>query len=194
MFLRKRSPGISLVFTMEFYPPPPSHTYPFLFENEYYFPVGPDRRPHVSSENGHWKRIFFFSRVEIFENASFHLRKDGLKRKFSNSMMSDMIIHFSHTTLRLVFTLMRTQWKQKIAVVGRVISATESESEESEEFPFSSDSAYDCRLRSRKKPDCRTPKQKRKDKTIIMHVSTLCDWISSSASVCDSDNPVFTWL
>ena len=192
MFLRKRSPGISLVFTMEFYPPL-THVSVFVWKR-ILFPGG----AWPASTRIQWKRSLkthlFFSRVEIFENAGFHLRKDGLKRRFSNSMMSDMIIHFSHTTLRLVFTLMRTQWKQKIAVVDRVISATESESEESEAFPFSSDSAYDCRLRSRKKPDCRTPKQKRKDKTIIMHVSTLCDWISSSASVCDSDNPVFTWL
>ena len=45
-------------------------------------------------------------------------------------------------------------------------------------FPFSSDSAYDSIAY---------------DNPIIMHVLTLCDLFSSSASACDSGNLVFTW-
>ena len=32
-----------------------------------------------------------------------------------------------------------------------------------------------------------------KDKPITIHVPTLCDWFSSSASACDCDDLVFTW-
>ena len=38
----------------------------------------------------------------------------------------------------------------------------------------------------------RSRKQKQKDKKIIMHVPTFCDWFSSSASACESDDPVLT--
>ena len=38
-------------------------------------------------------------------------------------------------------------------------------------------------------------KQKRNDKPIItMLIPTLCDWLSSSTSACESHNPVFTRL
>ena len=40
--------------------------------------------------------------------------------------------------------------------------------------------------------DCRSRKKKRKDKPITIHVVTLCDWLSSSASASDHDNLVFT--
>ena len=39
------------------------------------------------------------------------------------------------------------------------------------------------------RPNCRRPKEKGKDKPIT-HVPRLCDWFSSSASACDSDNLV----
>ena len=45
-------------------------------------------------------------------------------------------------------------------------------------FPFSSDSAYTISW----KPDCRSRNQRRKDRPITMHATTLCDW--SSSSVC----------
>ena len=71
--------------------------------------------------------------------------------------------------------------------------ATESESEESERFHF-----FRLRLRLRRlrsaydlvKPVCRSRKQK--DKPITIHVPTLCDWFSSSASASDSNNLLFT--
>ena len=53
------------------------------------------RRPrsYVSGENGYRKRSFAKTlfRVEIFENAASHFRLDGPKRRFSNTMMSNII-------------------------------------------------------------------------------------------------------
>ena len=61
--------------------------------------------------------------------------------------------------------------------------------EESECFHyFSSNFAHDLVLTIQWRPDCRSPKQKRKNKPITTHVPMLCDWPSSSASACDSDN------
>ena len=61
-----------------------------------------------------------------------------------------------------------------------VISTTES----NQNVLVSSDSAYDSvayvPLMILWKPDCRSRKQKRKDKPITMHVPTPCDWFSSS--------------
>ena len=67
--------------------------------------------------------------------------------------------------------------KSKIEVVSRVISATESDSEEST-FPFSSASAYDSVAYDRVKTRL----------SITKHVPTLCDWFSFSASACNFDN------
>ena len=67
--------------------------------------------------------------------------------------------------------------KSKIGVVGGVISATESESEEST-FPFSSASAYDSVAYDRVNTRLSITKQ----------VPTLCDWFSFSASACNFDN------
>ena len=60
-------------------------------------------------------------------------------------------------------------------------------------FPFNSDPAYDSVVFDLVKPGSRRRKQKRKDKPITMHVSTLCDWFSSFASPFDLNNLVFTW-
>ena len=79
---------------------------------------------------------------------------------------------------------------QKIEVASRVISATESELEELEHFHF-----LQTLLMTKWKPaDCRSRKrkQKREDEPVTKLVPTLCDWFSSSASACDSDNLVFT--
>ena len=67
--------------------------------------------------------------------------------------------------------------KSKIGVVSRVISAAESDSEEST-FPFSSPSAYDSVGYDRVKTRL----------SITKHVPTLCDWFSFSASACNFDN------
>ena len=57
--------------------------YPFLFENRDFSSGLADHRPHVSGENGHWKRIFSktLSRVEIFENADFSFTCKRAKTK-----------------------------------------------------------------------------------------------------------------
>ena len=68
----------------------------FLFENETFFLRFGIPSTRVSGENGHRKRIFSktLSRVEIFElTPAFHLRMDGRKRRFSNTIIT-YIIYF----------------------------------------------------------------------------------------------------
>ena len=62
-------------------------------------------------------------------------------------------------------------------------------------FPFSSDSSYDSIVYDLVKTKLSEYEAKAagKNKPIIMHARTLCDWFSSSASASDSDNPIFTW-
>ena len=79
-----------------------------------------------------------------------------------------------------------------VGVVSGVVRVTESESEQSEHFHFFRLRLRLGRLRSAYNLVKTRLKQKRKDKPITMHVPTLCDWFSSSASACDSDDPVFT--
>ena len=66
-----------------------------------------------------------------------------------------------------------------------MISTMESESEESKRFHLLPTLLMTPSLTIQRKPDCRSQKQKPKDKPITMHVPMLCDWFSSSASACD---------
>ena len=77
-------------------------------------------------------------------------------------------------------------------VVSRVIRrATESGWEEQvRKFPFSSDSAYESVAYNLVKTRL-LESEAEAEGSITMHVLTLCDWFSSSASACDSDNLVF---
>ena len=63
-------------------------------------------------------------------------------------------------------------------------------------FPFSSDLIGTSLIRSRENQIVGVGIKRLKDKPITMHVTTLCDWFSSSASAsasaCDSENLVFT--
>ena len=59
-------------------------------------------------------------------------------------------------------------------------------------LPFSSDSAYDSVAHGLVKIRLLESKHKRKEKSITTHVPTLCDWFSSFASACDSDDLVYT--
>ena len=73
--------------------PHPSTRVGFCLKTD--IPPGLAHRPHISGENGHWKRIFSktLSRVEIFavKTPAFRLRVDGRKRRFLNTMMSYII-------------------------------------------------------------------------------------------------------
>ena len=82
-----------------------------------------------------------------------------------------------------------TQSKTKLELVNRVISAEELEIRA---LPFSSDSTYDIIAYNLvKKPD-RSRSRSRLYKPITMHVSTFCDWFSSSAFSCDSNSLVLS--
>ena len=95
-----------------------------------------------------------------------------------------------------------TKWKSKIGVVSGVINSTESESEESERFHFLPIPLVTPSLMIQWKLDCRSRKQKRKNKPITVLVLRSCEYNStnnmalirqttlaySSASASDSDS------
>ena len=94
-----------------------------------------------------------------------------------------------------VVRALRTQTKSRIGVASGVISLTESVQEESERFHFFRLCLIDSvgsfplwpsenQTESEAEAEGQTIKK--------MHVLTLCDWFSSSASACDSDDSVLT--
>ena len=118
--------------------------YPFLLENEYFSSVWPTWRPHVSRENGHRKRIFFSPEWRFLKTPASHLRVDGLKQRFSASMIIHFMIYFSHDvcyvkasfhaydSVKIKNRSRKQSHKRDGIGVGRIRT-----------FPFSSNSVYD---------------------------------------------------
>ena len=110
----------------------------------------------------------------------------------SYSMLSTEVTEWKSSWLLFVAYDHKGWFPPKIGV----ISATKSESEESELFHFFRHRLRLHRLRSFHdlywKPDCWSWKQKQRDKPITRQVAMLCDWFSSSACASDSDSLPFS--
>ena len=91
---------------------------------------------------------------------------------------------------------LRTLWKSRIGVASGVISLKESVQEESERVHFFRLCLIESVASFPSWPsENQTESEAEAEGQTIqkIHVLTLCDWFSSSASACDSNDSVFTW-